>query len=76
MTIILVILLFGVIFYYWKTRTSKPPKFPPGPPRYPIIGSTPYITPPGSKEPNPFWGIQKLKKEYGEIFGLYLGSTR
>ena len=76
MTIILVLFLFGVIYYFWKTRTSKPPNFPPGPPRYPIIGSAPYITPPNSNEPNPFWGIQKLKKEYGEIFGMYLGSTR
>jgi hypothetical protein len=30
-------------FWFWK-RTRKPEAFPPGPPRWPVIGSLPHIS--------------------------------
>ena len=76
MTEYLLLILLGFLIYYWKTRTSKPANFPPGPPRYPLIGSASYITPPHQNKPNVFWGINHLQKQYGDIYGLYLGSLR
>ena len=67
--------LFGLMIYLWKIKTSKPSKFPPGPPRYPIIGSVPFITPP-NQSPNIFWGVCQLQKQYGNIFGMYIGGLR
>ena len=76
MTIYLISFLLGIIIYYWKSRTSKPKNFPPGPPRYPLVGSASLITPPNSNKPNVFWGIRELANKYGDIYGLYLGSMR
>ena len=75
------LIFFGlVLIYFWKSRTTKPTKFPPGPPRYPFIGSAYYIIPPkgniNGKTPNIFWGIRQLQKQYGDIFGLYLGNVK
>ena len=75
MIVYLVLVLFGLLIYFWKSKTSKPSKFPPGPPRYPIVGSVPFITPPNQK-PNVFWGVCQLQKQYGDIFGMYIGGLR
>lgn len=60
--------------YFWKCKTSKPKSFPPGPPRYPILGSAMFLQNPKTKKPELFYGIRKLQQEYGSIFGFYLGN--
>ena len=71
-TIAVVVILLIAIF----KNSVRPPNFPPGPPRYPLIGSANYIVPPNGNKPNIFWGVRHLQKQYGSIFGLYLGSIR
>ena len=41
MLVVVVVLVLFVLFIFKSTR--KPSRFPPGPPRLPLIGSLPYI---------------------------------
>ena len=61
-----------VIWIYKQTR--KPAKFPPGPPRLPILGSLPFLV--GSKKrSSPLSGIDDNIKKYGPVFGFYFGQA-
>jgi methyl farnesoate epoxidase/farnesoate epoxidase len=63
----LVVLLIA-IFYQ---MTTKPPHFPPGPPRVPILGSMPFLP------KLPTWRLcHYLSQKYGPISGVYLGPFR
>jgi hypothetical protein len=50
---------------------KKPSKFPPGPPKVPFLGGTPFIMQRGSL----FHGLRKLVSEYGPLSGFYFGNT-
>ena len=67
------ILLFCIWFYL---NTHIPEKFPPGPPRYPILGSSRYILVEGENgaRKSIMHGILKNVEKYGKIFGFYMGS--
>lgn len=69
-------LLLAVIlaFFYWRRAVRKPDKFPPGPPVYPLVGSTLSMQPSKVKHPSLFTAMIHLEKRYGPILGLYLGS--
>lgn len=67
MLIYIVFFALLAIFLYKSTR--KPEKFPPGPPKLPMVGSLPYLNKSGS-----FAQISiDLAKKYGPVCGLYLG---
>nr|AKH03511.1 cytochrome P450 3075A5 [Paracyclopina nana] len=70
----LIAFLACLLAYFWKCKTSKPKSFPPGPARYPILGSAMSLQNPKTKKPELFYGIRKLQQEYGSIFGFYLGN--
>ena len=61
--------LFGVWFY---RRTRKPPNFPPGLPRWPVLGSLPHIS---NKQNNLLFGLRGIVKNFGSVVGYYVGST-
>ena len=65
----LFVALFAVWFY---KRTRKPDNFPPGPPRWPIVGSLPHIS---NKQNNLLLGLREPFKKYGPLVGYYVGST-
>nr|AKH03509.1 cytochrome P450 3075A3 [Paracyclopina nana] len=75
MWLILLAIFLCAFTYFWISKTSKPAKLPPGPPRYPIVGSAFSMKPPNSSRPELFWAIRDLKEKYGSIFSLYLGNT-
>ena len=43
MVCILILIIVALVAYLIYKGTKKPQKFPPGPPRLPIIGSLPFI---------------------------------
>ena len=68
---------FVVIFcIWWYANSTSPKKFPPGPPRYPLIGSLPFMLSRGrqGKEKSFMHGILYNVKKYGKILGFHLGS--
>jgi cytochrome P450 len=72
------LLLFSVAFcslgfYLWKQQ-RKPPNFPPGPAKWPVIGSLAF-SPLSSQKENHRVKVAKMVEEYGPTVGLYLGST-
>lgn len=76
---LVLVIIFTILFLLWLLKaTSKPPKFPPGPPRLPLIGSLPYVADigPNSKTDSLLPGIQKLEETYGPVCGFYLGTDR
>jgi hypothetical protein len=65
------IIVFLTVFCYWLfLRTRKPKKFPPGPPRLPILGSLPFFEVKGSL----IHSIKFVAEKYGPVCGLYLGN--
>ena len=66
-----------VIFCIWYYTNSKVPShFPPGPPRYPLIGSLPFMMRRGrnATQKSLMLGILHNVSKYGNIVGFYLGS--
>ena len=61
---------------WWYLNTKKPDKFPPGPPRYPLIGSLPFMLRKGSEQTEKCFmhGILHNIEEYGKLVGFYMGS--
>ena len=65
--------VFVLVFIAWfYRRTQKPNGFPPGPPRWPLIGSLPYIS---GKHNNLLLGLRGVIKKYGPVVGYHVGST-
>ena len=66
---ILLTLVFILLFKWLISLFSKPPKFPPGPPAIPLVGSVPFL--PGT-------GIERFVSDYvssfGPVTGLVTGS--
>ena len=68
-------LILIITWYLWKS-TRKPQNFPPGPPRYPFLGSIPYLT--SRQKDKDGYVIKKnpilnLLDQFGDIVGFYLG---
>ena len=66
----------GLLMFLWIRGTSKPPNFPPGPDRLPILGSVRAMKNPWQSKPSIFWAVVKCKEKYGDIFSMYLGNLR
>lgn len=59
--------IIGVITGAWIIQQlKKPKKLPPGPISLPFIGGAWALYSPG--------GLKKLRKKYGDIFSVYIGS--
>lgn len=65
-----------LLVYFWVCKTSKPKRFPPGPRRYPVIGSVLDMVPPNAIKPELFFGVRHFREKYGSIIGFYLGNER
>ena len=71
-----VLIILFTLWYY--VNTKKPDKFPPGPPRYPLIGSLPFMLRKGSSrtEKSFMHGILHNIEQYGKVVGFYMGSKK
>merc|ERR1711892_179224 len=65
--------LFLLIFYFWKGQ-RKPAHYPPGPAKWPLIGSFTF-SPLASQKDNHRVKVANMVEKYGPTIGLYLGST-
>ena len=77
MVTLIFVTIFILLFCIWiYLNTYIPEKFPPGPPRYPILGSSRYILVEGENgaRKSIMHGILKNVEKYGKLFGFYLGS--
>ena len=65
-----------VFSLWWYINTRIPEKFPPGPTRYPILGSLRFILEISElvKNTTLIHGIFKNVEKYGKVFGFYVGS--
>ena len=69
---IIILTIISILFaVWWRLNTKIPSKFPPGPPRYPLIGSIPYIV---RKNKSFTHGLFESVKKYGKLVGFYMGS--
>ena len=68
--------LLGLLILWLFKKTQKPNNFPPGPPRWPFLGSYKYTLKEGSNKPNLFYAVQKFAKEYGSIFGFWINQVQ
>jgi hypothetical protein len=66
----LYVILFTLIAYWIYLRTRKPAKFPPGPPRLPVLGSLPFIDVKGSF----VHSMKYVAEKYGPVAGIFLGN--
>ena len=67
----LYIVFFTLSAYWFLSKFRKHNKFPPGPPKLPILGSLPFLGTQGSF----LHTMKHLAGKYGPVVGLYLGST-
>ena len=67
---LLYIVFFALLIYLVAKSFRKPERFPPGPPKLPIVGSMPYLSKTGSL----LHVIKEAVEQYGPIVGIYLGS--
>ena len=73
MLLYLVLFALGLVALLFK-KSAKPSRFPPGPPRLPLIGSLPYLM--DLKLGNPILRVSaKMVEQYGRIWGCYVGNT-
>ena len=73
---ILLAVIVVLISLWLHKSTSIPKNFPPGPPRYPIIGSLTHMLQKSETSNNKgmIHGIFKMKEKYGNIFGFFIGN--
>ncbi len=55
-----------LIYVLVKRSMRKPDKFPPGPPKLPMVGSLPFAFGNG-KTPSLFHGSRQLVRKYGKV---------
>jgi cytochrome P450 len=72
MSILFLSVLIVLLFVWFYQRTQKPKEFPPGPPRWPIVGSLPYIS---GKHHNLLLGLRSQVQKFGSVLGYYIGTT-
>ncbi|KAM3610065.1 uncharacterized protein V6R79_024740 [Siganus canaliculatus] len=61
---------FCIIFAIFLNKSRRPKNFPPGPLALPLLGNLAQL----SLE-NPLSDFKRLRKTYGNVYSLYLGST-
>eukprot|EP00063_Salmo_salar_P007667 XP_013982502.1 PREDICTED: cytochrome P450 2C8-like isoform X2 [Salmo salar] len=61
------LLLFFLLFFFIRVR--RPKNLPPGPRLLPILGNLLQLDP-----VNPLKDLERLKRRYGNVFCLYIGS--
>ncbi|XP_059487512.1 methyl farnesoate epoxidase-like [Neocloeon triangulifer] len=66
-------LIFLAIFFILRWLSSKPAKFPPGPPRWPIVGNLVELIR-GAKGGAIHEIFMRLANKYGPILGLFMGT--
>ena len=76
LTLIFVAIIIITFSSWWYLNTKIPENFPPGPPRYPIVGSGRYMLLEGENgtKKSLMHGIFQNVEKYGKLFGFYLGS--
>ena len=70
-TVALTILL-GSFLYWFYQHTRKPPNFPPGPKRWPVLGSLLEMFP--AMPPSTLASNEYLRKKHGDVFGMYVSN--
>uniref|UniRef100_H3C3R1 Cytochrome P450, family 2, subfamily X, polypeptide 9 n=1 Tax=Tetraodon nigroviridis TaxID=99883 RepID=H3C3R1_TETNG len=65
----LVLICLGILVLVLLLKSQRPKNFPPGPPVLPLLGNILEL----SLE-NPLQDFERLRKTYGNIYSLYLGS--
>ena len=69
--LILLTVITVLIALWWHSNTKIPANFPPGPPRYPLLGSIPYMV----RNTKSFsQGLLNSVEKYGKLVGFYMGS--
>ena len=63
------LLLVVAVALFWHAFLKRPPNFPPGLPRLPVVGSSPFL------RPNLYQVIKRNHKKYNGIFSFYLGKA-
>ncbi|TKS73054.1 Cytochrome P450 2J6 [Collichthys lucidus] len=64
-----VLLWFCVLLIILLLKSQRPKNFPPGPTRVPILGNILQLS-----LDNPLKDFERLRKTYGNVYSLYLGS--
>ncbi|XP_074488113.1 cytochrome P450 2B4-like [Sebastes fasciatus] len=65
----IILLLLCIIFIIQLLKSRRPKNFPPGPPVLPILGNILHLS-----LDNPLKDFERLRKSYGNVYSLYLGS--
>lgn len=75
LTSLLIAILLWIAYQWLLKETRRPNRFPPGPPRYPIVGSLPFIMKQrGGQEPTLLSGVTACFEKYGSIVGFWLAK--
>ncbi|XP_046394154.1 methyl farnesoate epoxidase-like [Ischnura elegans] len=69
--IIELILILVTITLFWYFNTRKPDKFPPGPPKWPIVGNRLQLKSWGAL---PHLAMGEAARRYGDVVGLFSGK--
>uniref|UniRef100_A0A674E0R1 Cytochrome P450, family 2, subfamily X, polypeptide 9 n=1 Tax=Salmo trutta TaxID=8032 RepID=A0A674E0R1_SALTR len=64
-----VLLWLFILLLFFFIRVRRPKNFPPGPRPLPILGNLLQLDP-----ANPLKDLERLKRRYGNVFSLYIGS--
>ena len=64
------IVFFALFFYWFLKKFKKHAKFPPGPPKLPIVGSMPFLVVKGGF----IRMLINVVDKFGPVSGIYLGS--
>jgi len=72
---IILIAVFVIVFTWWFIKgCRKPLHFPPGPPKWPLLGSLPHLAGAGDA-PGGFFHMGRLMvRRYGKLAGFYHGN--
>ena len=78
MSTFLLLSLMALVFWYFWRESQKPEGFPPGPPRYPFVGSLPSFLF-GKKDKTgkrtKTATLLRFLEKYGDMVGFYIGKT-
>ncbi|KAM6936866.1 cytochrome P450 2F2-like [Xenentodon cancila] len=69
MLVSIVLLWFCLFFIILQLKSRRPKNFPPGPPALPVLGNLLNLS-----QRDPLKELERLKKHYGDVYSLYLGT--